>query len=247
MECSSTGLQCRLVAYGWRNGGDSQEGWDRAWKMEKDVRREIRDISEISFLCFVWWFTSFIMSLIVLSLFFVIWPLEPTSNGTRFVNQPALIRSVLRSKYLVVFLRWAEGIFFSKLQVSSNILIVLDLLSKMTMSGLKLVAKTSGGMVPPLIWWPGISVYIENIFLFDFFISCVRWLKIESCLHVKRFCFNATGHQFNMCSKLDLFLHMSHLSVLRIPHLLRLSGVFNPFTLLLTANVRMPFGMLFLQ
>ena len=50
--------------------------------------------------------------------------------------------------------------FFSKLNVSSNISIFLDFLFNMTMSGLTPVTRTSGGIVPPLILCPGMSEYI---------------------------------------------------------------------------------------
>ena len=80
---------------------------------------------------------------------FVICPLDPTSKGIRLTTQPILSKSTFRSLYFLVSLIWADSIFFSKLHVNSSNSICLWFLFIKTMSGLKLVARISGGIVPP--------------------------------------------------------------------------------------------------
>ena len=65
-----------------------------------------------------------------------IWPLDPISNGMFSADQPFSIKSLVRSLYLLVFLKLAASTFFSKLTVSSKSTIFFSVLFKITMSGL---------------------------------------------------------------------------------------------------------------
>ena len=202
----------------------------------------------MSFLCFIGVCIFFVSSVKVIEFLLVTYPLEPISNGVRLVVQPAFTRSSFRSLYLLLFLKNADSMFFSKLHVSSKISIVFLLLSKNTKSGLSVVTKTSGGIVPPFRLKPGMSAYIVQLPPpFPWTNACARWLRIELCLQVNLPWSREVLHQLSVCSKLPKLLHWSHLSVFRIPHLLRLSGVFKPFTLLFIANDNMPRGTLLMM
>ena len=87
-------------------------------------------------------------------------PLEPISKGTQSTFHPLALMSLLRSTYLVFFLRFAASAFFSKLTVSSNSVIFLSILLRITISGLSSVVKMSAGIVPPFMLCPGMSMYM---------------------------------------------------------------------------------------
>ena len=85
---------------------------------------------------------------------------------------------------------------------------------------------------------------MSRFFGLEALIAFVKWLKIESCLHLKRPSFSDTGHQLRMCSRLEKLPHRSHLLVFLIPQRFRLSGVFNPFEQAFKANESTPLGTL---
>ena len=134
--------------------------------------------------------------------------------------------------------------FFSKLQVSSSNSIVFWFLFRITRSGLKLVDRISGGIVPPFNQREGRSAKISRFGMGIFKMLVAKWCKMELWRQVNLPSFRATGHQFSMCSNVLGHLHNSHLSVFLMPHLLRLSGVFSPFEHAFKANDRTPLGML---
>ena len=86
-------------------------------------------------------------------------PLDPISKGTHSTFHPLFVKPLLRSKYSVIFLRFAASAFFSKLTVNSNRVIFFSGLLRITISGLSSVVRTSAGIVPPFILCPGISMY----------------------------------------------------------------------------------------
>ena len=134
--------------------------------------------------------------------------------------------------------------FFSKLQVNSSNSIFFSLLFNITRSGLKLVARMSGGIVPPFNQSEGRSARISRFGTVIFIMVMAKWFKTELWRQVNLPSFRATGHQFSMCSNELGHLHNSHLSVFRIPHLFRLSGVLSPLEHAFKANERTPLGML---
>ena len=77
----------------------------------------------------------------------LMWPLDPTSNGTRRHLKPLSSRSFLSVAYLKDFLKNAASEFFSKLQVSSSKHMIFSYLFKSTKSGLDCVTRISGGIV----------------------------------------------------------------------------------------------------
>ena len=135
--------------------------------------------------------------------------------------------------------------FFSKLQVNSNNSIFFSLLFRMTRSGLELVVRMSGGIVPPFNQSEGKSAMISIFGFAIFLIVMAKWFKTELWRQVNLPSFRATGHQLSMCSNVLGDLHNSHLSVFLIPHLFRLSGVFNPLEHAFKAKDRTPLGILF--
>ena len=88
-----------------------------------------------------------------------IYPLEPTSNGTKRHLYPLSSKSFFNVVYLRDFLRFAASAFLSKLHVSSSKQIVFSFLLRSTKSGLDCVTRTSGGIVPPFTSRPEISQY----------------------------------------------------------------------------------------
>ena len=92
----------------------------------------------------------------------LMWPLDPTSNGTRRHLKPLSSRSFFSAAYLKDFLKNAASEFFSKLQVSSSKHIVFSRLFKRTKSGLDCVTRISGSIVPPFTSRPEISQYTSR-------------------------------------------------------------------------------------
>ena len=110
---------------------------------------------------------------------FKTYPLDPTSNGTNSVFHSAFMTSFFRSLYLSCFVVLAESILLSNAHVSSNSLIYFCSLYTNTRSGLEVVVRISGGIVPPLKSRPGKSEYISKFSGLDFINSFVRWLNTE--------------------------------------------------------------------
>ena len=131
----------------------------------------------------------------------VIWPLDPTSNGIRWTPQPTLSKSTFRSLYFLAFLIWAVSIFFSKLHVNSSNSIFFWFLFIKTRSGLKLVVKMSGGIVPPFNQSVGRSARISRLLLVFFFMVMAKWCNTEFLRQVNQPSLRATGHQLRMCSR----------------------------------------------
>ena len=75
-----------------------------------------------------------------------IWPLDPISKGIFSADHPLFFKSLARSMYLLVFLKFAAFAFFSKLTVSSNRAIFFSDLLIITMSGLWPVTNMSCAM-----------------------------------------------------------------------------------------------------
>ena len=129
---------------------------------------------------------SQIVRIFVISLlfFFVTWPREPISNGRQSANHPSVLRSLLRSKYLVNFLMFAPSIFFLQSLLSTLVVLIsYFFLLIITISGYWLVVMMSAGIVPPFIVSPGISVYIVTSSGFTLLISLVIWWSTELWHH----------------------------------------------------------------
>ena len=94
----------------------------------------------------------------------VMTPLDSISNGSKNVVHPESSKSDFKSLYFLYFKRWADSIFFLKLDVSSNMWIYFEFLSTITISGLEFVINMSGGFVPPFILWIGRSEHLNLLF-----------------------------------------------------------------------------------
>ena len=156
-------------------------------------------------------------------------PLAPTSNATTVVLW--LLISVSKWAYLShLYLCWV-WIFFSNGEVNSYIKTSFFTLSTMTTSGFSVVTMRDGSSDPPLdVWYPGRSLYTENLLVSTQFTMYCRMLL---CLQVYLPWFKATLHPFRQCSVLSLFLHKWYLSENDLPHSFRLSWVGRVFVKLL--------------
>ena len=173
---------------------------------------------------------------------FLTYPIDPTSNGRREQEYPACSRSSLSCVYFSDFLALADIMLDSKLQVNSSTDIFLSCLFNITRSGLCVVSKISGGIVPPLRSRPAIS---ERISIFSGLFSMsvvVRWLSTVLWRQVYLPWWRDIDRKFRMCSDVPLFPHSGHLETFLFPHLLRLSGVGSVFVTLFTANDNTPRG-----
>ena len=137
----------------------------------------------------------------ILALFDLLtWPLDPISKGARIHLYPLSSRSLFREVYLIVFLKFAASKFLSKLQVSSIKYITLAFLSSSTKSGLDVVTRTSGGIVPPLMSRPDISEYTSMFSGLFCTIVLVMWLRTVLWRQVNLPWFKEMEQKFKICS-----------------------------------------------
>ena len=111
--------------------------------MEKEHRRDILLISSNDFLLNGFILNCLSVCEIAVMFLFVMWPLEPISNGVFSTIHPLFFMSLVKSLYLIDFCMLAESIFFSKLTVNSKSVIFFSARLIKTISGLCPVATMS--------------------------------------------------------------------------------------------------------
>ena len=107
----STVWSCFSLVYVVSNGGSLQVGCVYAWKIVYDASKEILDIFLIQWL----WLANIFIVAKILKIFdfvdFFMWPLDPTSKGTKKHLYPLSSRSVFNEWYLIDFLKCAASAF----------------------------------------------------------------------------------------------------------------------------------------
>ena len=133
--------------------------------------------------------------------------------------------------------------FLSQGQVNSNTMQIRAVSSTKNISGLKVVTRMWGGIVPPCgACKPTISENSTIPSLRKGRISVTIDIKTESWRQVYRPWSSETEQLDNTCRSVSMFPQNGHLSFVRLPQRFRLSRVGRVFIPALMANLRTPCG-----
>ena len=129
-------------------------------------------------------------------------------------------RSAIKGAYLSSLKAWLRSIFASHGQVNSNNMTSREVSLTMKISGLRLVTRTWGGMVPPPgACKPGKSENRRDPLTSWGLINAMMLDRTESWRHVYRPCSRATPQLDNTCNNVWVLPQKGHLSLTLLPHL----------------------------
>ena len=224
--------------------GSSQDGSLRAEKILKDDKRAAFDtIRTIAFDKLPGLSQHFKRKLFKRAwLLFVTWPRAETSTAKKETTRVSE-RSETSGAYFSDLNKWLRSMFESHGQVSSKIITSWDSWLKTNTSGFRAVGRMWGGIVPPWgAWWPGISEYKTMPFFKCGWINRKMEDRTELCRHVRRPWVRAVEQLDKTCASVSMLPQKLHLSLVRLPHLFKLSYVGKVFSPAFKANFKTPCG-----